>query len=224
MDKAGRLLDLAHKRQSSRWPDYKPLTEYHNGIYECDFVSPYTKSAGNVDAKLMILLQDWSSDHRLSATLDESAVTLGLTPTLPTNRNLERLLKVHFGLDLYQTYATNLFPFIKPGPLNAAIRVRDLERAAREFALPQIDIVVPRLVICLGLATFNALRRAVAMRVETTIEKAISAPFSHGGARVWCQAHTGTLGQNNRNRGGIDRVSQDWVAMTADVALAEQFS
>ena len=39
---------------------------------------------------------------------------------------------------------------------------RDFVRAANEFALPQIQIVEPKIVICLGLATFNALRRACA--------------------------------------------------------------
>jgi uracil-DNA glycosylase len=221
MNKAARLLDLAHKRQMSRWPGYKPLAEYHDGAYECDLVSPYTKAAGNIDAAVMILLQDWSSDDRLSGELDSCAATLGLTPSLPTNRNLDRLLKVHFGLSLRETYATNLFPFIKPGKLSSAIRGRDLQRAAREFAIPQIDIVLPRLVICLGLETFNALRTALAIGIEAPMDRAIGTPFSRGETRIWCQAHTGMLGQNNRNRGGIDRVSQDWLAMKMDACLAE---
>jgi restriction system protein len=220
MERAARLLDLAHKRQTSRWPGYKPLVDYHDGVYECDFVSPYTKAAGNIDAAVMILLQDWSSHDRLSDKLDCGAATLGLTPTLATNKNLDKLLKAHFGLLLRETYATNLFPFIKPGKLSASIRVCDLERAAREFAIPQIDIVIPRLVICLGLETFNALRRGFGMGIEAPMDRAIGSPFSHGETRIWCQAHTGVLGQNNRNRGGIDRVSQDWLAMKMDARLA----
>lgn len=217
MDKAARLLELARRRQSCRWPGYKPLADYHDGAYECDFVSPYTKSARNVDATVMIFLQDWSSHDRLSAEVDAEAVALGHTPSLPTNRNLARLLDVHLGLTLGETYGTNLFPFIKSGGLSASIPTRDLERAAREFAVPQIDIVAPRLVVCLGLKTFNALRKALWLEVASTINAAIGEPFSHGRSRMWCQAHTGALGQNGRNRGGIDRVSQDWSAMKADV-------
>lgn len=216
MDKAARLLELARRRQACRWTGYKPLADYHDGAYECDFVSPYTKSAGNVDATAMIVLQDWSSHDRLSAELDAEAVALGHTPSLPTNRNLARLLDVHLGLTLAETYGTNLFPFIKSGGLSSSIRSRDLERAAREFAVPQIDIVAPRLVVCLGLKTFNALRKALGLEVAPTINAAIGEPFSRGRARIWCQAHTGALGQNGRNRGGIDRVSQDWLAMKTD--------
>jgi len=65
MDKTAKLLELARLRQRSRSPGYRPLCEYHRGAYECDLVSPYTKSAGNVNATVMVMLQDWSSHERL---------------------------------------------------------------------------------------------------------------------------------------------------------------
>lgn len=164
--KEERLLELARKRQATRWPGCRPLVEYHDGAYECNFVSPYTKTAGNVDAQIMIILQDWSSHERLSGELDADAVTHGHTPSLPTNRSLTRLLHAHFGQRLTDTYGTNLFPFIKSGGLSAPIRARDLEQAARDFAVPQIDIVAPRLVVCLGLRTFNALRKAIGVELH----------------------------------------------------------
>jgi len=115
------------------------------------------------------------------------------------------LLKSHFNLDLADTYGTNLFPFIKAGSLSSAIPIRDLERAAREFALPQIEIVEPKVVICLGLRTFNALRRVLGTEPFKNVAAAIASPISFKRSRIWCQAHTGALGQNNRNRGGVDR-------------------
>jgi len=44
--------------------------------------------------------------------------------------------------------------------MNASISQIDLIEAAKQFALPEIRIVNPKLVICLGLVTFNALRQA----------------------------------------------------------------
>jgi len=74
-------------------------------------------------------------------------------------------------------------------------------RAARAFALPQIRIVDPMLVVCLGVATFNALREVVGgLELSRTLASAIESPFNFGNARVWCQAHTGAWGQYNRNR------------------------
>jgi uracil-DNA glycosylase len=217
MNKDAPLLALAKLRQATQWPGYKSIADYGNGAYECDFVSPYTKTAGNVDAEVMVLLQDWSSDEELSRGLDESTRRLGYTPTQPTSCNLERLLKNHFGLSLSNIYGTNLFPFVKPGAVSSPIPDRDLIRAAREFALPQIGIVSPRLVICLGLVTFDALRRAYDLPRAGKMDSAINSPFTVGSSRVWCQAHTGALGQMNRNKGGVDRVSQDWMRMKEDL-------
>ena len=77
MDKLSRLMALGRKRQSSRWDGYGCIGDYHGGVYECQFVSPYSKSAHNVDASLMVLLQDWASHDYLSGPRDDGAATIG---------------------------------------------------------------------------------------------------------------------------------------------------
>jgi uracil-DNA glycosylase len=213
MSKRSKLLALAHIRKTSRWPGYSCIGDYHHGAYECDHVSPYTKAASNVDSKIFVLLQDWSSDLALSRPLDEGARSLGYTPTEPTNENLSHLLDRHLRVSMSQVFATNLFPFVKPGAMSDRIPRADLVRAAIEFAIPQVNIVEPSLVICLGLVTFNAVRKACGHRSVDNITQARAAVFQVATARVWCQAHTGALGRINRNRGGIDRVNADWSAM-----------
>ena len=213
MNKQGLLLALAQKRKASRWAGYGRIGDYHNGAYECDFVSPYTKSAGNVDAEIFILLQDWSSDESLRCPLDSDCVRYGLTRTLPTNKRLIELLRTHFSVELGEVYATNLFPFIKKGGMSSLIPMDDLVRAAKEFALPQIRIVQPKLVVCLGLNTFNAIRSACGHPLVQRMNDAIASPFTLGESRIWCQAHTGALGQNNRGR---ERVAEDWRTMKID--------
>ena len=217
-DKRAELLALARKRQATRWSGYTCVGDYHDGVDECDFVSLYSKTAGNVDARILVMLQDWSSDSSLSGPFDEDSATFGHTRNLPTNRNLIRLLKATFDVNLEDVYGTNLFPFIKPGSMSNSILRKDLVRAAHEFALPQIRIVGPRLVICLGLVTFNALRQTCALTRSSNLSSAIGSPFDLDSVRTWCQAHTGVLGKNTRNRGGVDRVSQDWQNMRADLA------
>ena len=192
---------------------YGQIGDYHDGAYECDFVSPYTKSAGNVDAEIFVLLQDWSSDEALRGTLDSDCVLYGLTRTLPTNKRLVELLRHHFGVELGDVYATNLFPFIKRGGISSSIPMGDLIRAAQEFALPQIQIVRPKLVVCLGLNTFNAIRIACGHSPARPMAEAIASPFTFDESRVWCQAHTGARGQNNRGR---ERVAEDWRKMRID--------
>jgi restriction system protein len=218
MNKRSALKRLARKRQRARWPGYKNIGDYHGGIYECAHVSPYTKSACNVDSAIMVFLQDWTSDESIRRGRDEDCITLGYTPALPTNRNLIRLLQAHFGVSLRDIFATNLFPFIKPRHMGHAIPRRDLVRAAVEFALPQIRIVRPALVICLGLPTFNALREACGQPRVYPLAEAIRSPFLFEGARIWCQAHTGGQGQAMRNAGRA-KVPGDWRRMKRDAAL-----
>jgi restriction system protein len=217
MTKQSELLALAKLRQSTRWNGYKCIGDYHAGRYECDFVSPYTKTAGNVDAEIMVMLQDWSSDKSLSETFDQETAILGYTPSLATNRNLIELLNATFEVTLRETFATNLFPFVKLGRMSERIPQADLIAAAQQFGLPQIRIVKPKLLICLGLVTFNALRRGCDLNTRWPLSVAVENPFNIGPTRVWCQAHTGRLGQNNRNRGGVSRVPGDWLRMKADV-------
>lgn len=212
-DKHARLLDLARCRRGTRWPLHKCIADYHQGRYECDFVSLYTKSASNVDARVMVLLQDWSCDETLSGKLLPEGVTVGHDPHRQTNRRLRVLLRQHLDLELEHVYATNVFPFVKRGGMSAPIPRRDLVRAAQAFGLPQIAIVEPRLAVCLGKAAFDAVAVAAGRRPGRSLEDAIARPFEIGRAQVWCQAHTGQLGTNNRNRGGVDRVTQDWARM-----------
>jgi uracil-DNA glycosylase len=217
MDKKRSLLKLGLKRQQSTCPGYKGIGDYHNGAYECEHVSPYTKSAGNVDASLMIILQDWSSDDFLSGPVDIDARDRGYTPRLPSNRNLAKLLKEHFGMELKETYTTNLFPFIKMGNMTGSIPQRDYLQAALEFALPQIQIVSPKLVVCLGLNTYNAIRKADGYEAIKPLAAAITSPFCLYSSLVWCQAHPGARGQNNRNAGDRGRVAKDWECMAASL-------
>ena len=95
-NKRNELLILAQQRKEARWPGYNCISDYNDGAYECDFVSPYTQSSNNVDSGIFILLQDWSSDKSLSGPLDDDVKKYGLTPGLPTNRRLRELLLYAF--------------------------------------------------------------------------------------------------------------------------------
>src|SRR5947208_787319 len=100
LEKQKGLRALARKRQRTRWHGYKNIGDYHHGVYECLHVSPYTKSADNVDSPIMVFLQDWTSDDSIRRGIDKNCIALGYTPSLPSNRNLIRLLLTHFGLSL----------------------------------------------------------------------------------------------------------------------------
>lgn len=208
--KKTQLAVIAQRRKRSRWPGYACVGDYHGGLYDCDFVSPYTKSAGNVDSPVMVMLQDWASHDVLARAPDEDIVRLGRLPSLRTNLTLDRLLLNHMGRSIDQVYATNLFPFVKPGGISSKVSRRDLLRASKEFGLPQVQAVSPRLVIALGLECFNALVVALGYKPSPTLGEAIATPVAFSEAMIWCQAHTGWGG---RNRGGAEQVEVDWGRM-----------
>jgi uracil-DNA glycosylase len=206
-DKHARLLELARLRQQAKWPRdkrYRCIGDYDCGLYECDFVSPYTIGAQNVDTELMILLQDWAPDDRLSGPFLPERCTVGHDPSRRTNRRRHELLLRHFALELEEVYATNVFPFIKVHK----IQPEDFVRAAEEFALPQIKIVEPRLAVCLGKAAFNAVSVAASRSDIVSRAATIKSPFWIGKTQVWRQAHPA--------RKTVAQVAEDWARMASE--------
>lgn len=206
------LLALAKKRQADRLPPHLSLGWFHDGYYECDFVSPWTISAHNVNAGLMLFGQDWSSSERLCRRPDEEQRSLGQIWDLPTNKRLRCLLQRHLNLEFKDIYATNLFPFIKNGRLSAPIPTPDLERCALKYAIPQIEIVDPAIVVCLGKQTFDSIRNALdqpAIPWHTACQTTQHTML--GSVEVCAVPHAGNLGV--RNAGGMERVHQIWAAV-----------
>ncbi len=217
--KCKELLKLTKKRQNTRLKGYNNIGDYYNGIFECKHVSPYSKSAHNIDADIMIMAQDWSSDNKLlKADTEERAemVNLGYTKELPTNKCLITCIKKYFNTEFKNTYATNLFPFIKPKEMSSRIPQTYMAQAALDFGIPQIKIIKPIIVICLGLSTFNAIRKAEKNKPCKNMNEAINSKFMIGESTIFCQAHTGKLGRLNRNRNNPNQVSIDWDLMAKE--------
>ncbi len=84
---------------------------------------------------------------------------------MPTNKNLREYLQDCMGLTFSDTYASNVFPFIKQGKKIASIRQADMLYAAKTHALPQIEIVSPLMVICLGHLHFTLSGALVVCRI-----------------------------------------------------------
>jgi uracil-DNA glycosylase len=201
------LRQLARKRQADRLEPYYCLADIHDGYYECDYVSPWTTSAENVNADLMILGKDWgSTDSLIERPPDPERKRLGQGWGVPTNKNLREYLNDCMGgLKFSETYASNVFPFIKQGKKDSGIRDEDMLYAAKKYALPQIEIVSPRMVICLGKPAFRAVRRAAGFP-DIAWEEAI-APTPHiiiSGAETYGVSHP------SKYPGGKSAVKQVW--------------
>jgi uracil-DNA glycosylase len=158
------LLQLAKKRQADRRDGYLCLSDHdiHDGYYECDFISPWTTLAHNVNADLMILGKDWASTEILAEQPpDPERKRTGQNGNSKTNTNLRCYLRDYCnGLKFSDTYGTNVFPFIKIGSHTGGISAPDMRYGAQTYALPQIKIVSPLMAICLGQPAWDAVSRA----------------------------------------------------------------
>ena len=215
LTKAERMAALVEKRKVDRhrMPPNAGIRDYHGGIYDQHgYVSPWSISAHNLDAKVMIFLQDWTSQDAISARLDEGAMKLGYTPTLPSNRNLINLCQNYLKVPIEQAYITNLFVFVKPGGMSATIPAADMNYSAVNYALPQIYIVQPKMVICLGSRTYNAMRRALGAK-NVPLRDGLQQPaLEYGTSKIYGVSHTGGLGV--ANAGGLSAVHKQWEVLS----------
>ena len=212
MSKEDEIYKLVLKRRNDPYIGYHTIGEYHNGKYECDYVSPYSTVAHNPNSNIMIMAQDWASDDILNKPFNPIRKEFGYDPDVLTNINLHNLLS-KFNINFKDTYSTNLFPFIKNGRKNSRIPMTDMIRSAVDYGIPEINIIQPQIVICLGIAVFNSLKVASGSKKCKNIEYAFNNSFKIGVSNIEIQAHTGMLGKNNRNKGGINRVDSDWNRM-----------
>ena len=147
-------LELAEERASTCWLPHKQPEEF--GYDFRTWVSPYTKGAYKYGG-LAFVLQDWASADGLCGTINPEIQRYGRTPALMTNVRLEHLLGRLLGLRLADVYVTNAFPFVKAGGMSASLRDSDVRRAARRFAVRELELAKPRLVLALGGVAYSAL-------------------------------------------------------------------
>jgi hypothetical protein len=232
MNKAERMADVvARRRAAEGWATtetptnpraYRAIGDFHGGAYECEHVSPVSIAAHNLDADVMLMGQDWDSEK--GCEREPKHPVLGYDPKLATNKRLDDLLRDTFGLTRPEVFFTNLFPFVKRGGMSTTIPAAHLEQAAKEFALPQVDIVRPTVVVCFGLATYNALAAATGAETQGSVAVAMGRPFNlvSSSATVWCQSHPGYWGRQARVKvGGSGQVERDWMTMKEVLGLGK---
>ena len=199
-EKWQKLAALTGERKAAPLIGYCCVGSFHNSAYECEFVTPLTKSACNADAEVLIVAQDWASEAFLSKAFNPELARLGYDPKLPTNKNLQRLLKDHLSLHFSDTYATNLFPFIKPGHMSRKVPGEDLLWCARRFTLPQIEVVAPLMVICLGRSsTFASLAAALGHQAPQSSDEPLG-PLRYENSEIFGVTHTGARSALWRSR------------------------
>lgn len=217
MGKAERLRALAQQRRcdarKSYKGDYRDIKELFPDIDDWDdFVSPWTKSAGNFESSLVLVGQDWGCEKRLLGANLAELRHYGMDRTLETNSNVAALLDSCFNKSFKDVFATNLFPFIKLGGMSAPVSNHDMRLAWRAYCLPQLQIVRPKTVLLFGANVLNAVRQSIGMK-RTTL-RVSDRQFDFADMHFIGLPHPGRLG--TANAGGLDHVYRFWHQAAAD--------
>lgn len=201
------ITKLARKRKAHRTSSYANISDFQQGIYDLkDNVTPWTNGAGNLNAELMIVGQDWASAEWLSNPVNKVYASIGRNPNLETNKNLDRYLRL-FGFNFEDVYATNAFVFIKYGKMSARIPAEDFLQSIKDYLIPQIEIIQPKMVVCLGAQTLNGLRKALGYRSIKVAEGHLNS-ISYKGIEIYGVYHTGGLG--TAGAGGKFEALKQW--------------
>lgn len=137
------------------WP-HSQVEEFGYDFRE--WVTPYTKGA-HKRGGIALVLQDWASKEALAQGYDPVLQLHGRAPKLRTNVRLEELLQRVLGISLQDVYATNAFPFIKAGAMDAPLRLREVEETVRRFTAKELELANPTVVLALGVIPYSALQR-----------------------------------------------------------------
>lgn len=194
-------------------PEFNKVSDFQGGVFDnVNYVSPWSIGAHNSDANLMLVAQDWASSKFLLDPQNLQYAKYGRNPTLATNKNIDEYLKL-FGLVFSDTYATNAFAYVKTGSMSAGIKPSSLRASIEQNLLPQIAIIQPKMIICIGSMVFNELRLCAGLS-RVSISKGHAEPFQYKGTKIYGAHHTGGLG--TANAGGKSSALLQWKALAQE--------
>jgi hypothetical protein len=173
-------------------PGFDHIEQFHNGVYATqDFVVPWTKSACNLDASVMLVLQDWNSAGVLAALpIDQHQVITGQSKGFPTNTRIRKLLRAYFNMSFCQTYATDVIPFAKHGNRRAPVPFSFMAQCASAFTLNEIAVVRPCIVLAIGIKVYQAIYMAHSGNMPSAASQWFDIVHSNGCvSRVYCLSH-----------------------------------
>ena len=128
-----------------------------NGLYDSQEIGPLTKWQGNLDSDFMLILQDWGC-------VDNFIKYKGTDINSVTNKALKTFLNL-IGLSLTlpldnvrkNSYIfTNSILCLKKGNDQTPVDKEWYRNCGPRFLKPLIEIVSPKVVICLGECAYNA--------------------------------------------------------------------
>ena len=204
---------LVLKRKNYKFPPglVNPA-EVEEGIFDREInIGPWCKWQGNLDAKIMLIGQDWGTvkyylqtkgchrdESRTNASLIELFKSIGIDIGTPSHPNHKA-----------SCFFTNAILGLKDDKAMAG-KVKDswLKDNAKVFLKPNIEIIKPKIIITLGVNAYKALTYIYGLKNERLIQLIEKNPKKlANGILVFAMYHCGGLGLANRK---LELQKSDW--------------
>jgi DNA polymerase len=132
------------------------------GVFDTDHMSPWTASLGDLDARIMVIGQDWGDQRAFEKQAGHDWLSSA------TNRML-RTLMASAGINVPDTdrggtsgvFLTNaVLCFRTAGGCQGPVQSQWFQNCGSRFLRPQIELVNPEAVVCLGQRAHGAVLAA----------------------------------------------------------------
>ncbi|WP_163113718.1 uracil-DNA glycosylase family protein [Bacillus sp. JNUCC-21] len=174
-----------------------------NGRYDSNHINPWTKWHGNLNAKVLIIGQDWG--HVDAFIRNKGQVN----PLNPTNNKLIEMLAL-IGIRPEDTYLTNAILCMKETEnLSGRTKSAWYRNCGENFLKYEIEIVNPKIIITLGVKPFRTIKRVYNIRCSNNLGDVIKfeKPIIINEAKWFPVYHIGKLAQNLRP---LEKQREDW--------------
>jgi uracil-DNA glycosylase family 4 len=199
------------------------------GSCDSDEIGPWSRWQANLNGRVLVVGQDWG-DVAYFKKWDGRDQEQGN----PTNENLQKLLAVlNIGISqplekqISSVFLTNMVLCLKRGGMQAAVRDEWLCNCTREFLVPLINIVRPRIVLALGLSVTKSILDYYDIPHRSTAKLAdlmARGPYSLTREIHFLPVYHCGAGSVNRNRSLVEQTEDwqriaAWLTMNAAVAV-----
>lgn len=229
------------ERVKASYPPHNPADDLQKlRLYWCDDCEEvnlwtYWQGRGNLNAKIMLVGQDWGCpwDPNYQPTMDQVRKAnqnyeydyLNNNPS-PTDANLARLFS-ELGYDITKPcedlFFTNFILGYRNKGLSSGYQKSWAEHD-KGFFHELADIIEPKVILCLGRSTFEGVLSAFDVKLDTPIKdyndfieskcNPVAVTLENSGtAYVFALAHCGAMGTLNRNRkksADLTNQIEDW--------------
>lgn len=183
------------------------------GRYDSDHIGPWSRWQANLDAKVMVIGQEWGGVARF---VRNQGRTQSTNPTNAAIIELLRSIGIAIGTPEAEdghagaVFFTNTALCLKQGSLQAAVEAEWFRNCGERFLKPLVELVQPEAIVCLGERAYRALEWLYDLphtpfRMAVEAAEGLTIP---GGPRVYGVYHCGRRIQNTHRP--FDQQKRDW--------------